>query len=153
IARIETVLAASLLLLASCGGPGRAPGAVVEWIAGHDAPAFDPDGPPDALRWAIERQLSRGLTDEDSVGRIVPAAAESIAMSPDGLTVRFRLRPGLAFTDGHACTSEEFRTALRAGLGRTDQATRQSLLGAIVGVGAVRSGRKLPALGIDAPDP
>ena len=154
IARFPAVLAASLLLfMPACGGPRGARGTVIEWIAGHDAPAFDPDGPPDALRWAIERHLSRGLTDEDSAGRIVPAAAESITISPDRLTVRFRVRSGLAFTDGHPCTSEEFRTALRAGLGRTDHATRQALLGAIVGVAAVRSGRKLPALGIDAPDP
>src|SRR6267378_1921942 len=151
--RKSALVAVALLGLApACGGTGRPSGAVIDWVAGYDAPGFDPDGPPDALRWAIERQMSRGLTDEDSSGRIVPAAAESISISPDGLTVRFRLRPHLAFADGHPCVSEDFRSALRGGLARPDHGTRERLLGAVVGMSAVRAGRKLPPLGIETPD-
>jgi len=151
--RIPALASAALALVAcACSGPRRPPGAVVVWIAGHEAPRFDPDGPPDALRWAIERQLSRGLVDEDTSGRIVPAAAESITVSRDRLSVRFKLRTGLAFTDGHPCTSEDFRLALRGGLARTDHATRERLLAAVTGMPAVRAGRKLPPLGIETPD-
>src|SRR5262249_29396795 len=41
---------------------------------------------------------------------------------------------------------------LESGLGRRDHATREWLLGAIRGVDAVRSGRRVPELGIETPD-
>ena len=146
-------LAAALILLMLACAPRHAPrGTLIEWLVGHEAPDFDPDGPPEALRWALERHLSRGLVDEDSSGRIVPAAAESIAVSSDGLTVRFHLRPGLAFTDGRPCASPDFRAALETGLARRDHGTRAALLGAVRGVEAVRAGRPLPPLGIETPD-
>jgi ABC-type transport system substrate-binding protein len=145
-------LLALALLSPACSGTGHSHGAVIEWVAGHDQPAFDPDGPPDALRWALERQLSHGLTEEDSSGRIVPAAAESIGVSRDGLTLRFRLRPDVTFTDGRRCTSHDFRAALESGLARSDHGTRAVLLAAVRGVDGVRAGRPLPRLGIETPD-
>ena len=148
------VLGAALLAIV-VGGPGCVPrdGATrVEWLAGRTQPAFDPDGPPNALRWALERQLSCGLTEEDAGGGVVAAAAESVTVAPDGRTVRFRLRSNLRFTDGARCTSADFRAALEGGLASTEHSTRAALLGAIRGVEAVRAGRPLPALGIDTPD-
>ena len=53
LARTRVLLACSFLLLAltSCSR-GSAPVPVSQvWVAGHAQPAFDPDGPPDALRW------------------------------------------------------------------------------------------------------
>ncbi len=149
------LIGAGLLALfgAGCGAArhGRG-GASADWLAGHGEPAFDPDGPPEPLRGSIERLLSRGLMDEDATGRIVPAAAESIRVSRDGLTVTFRLRRGLRYTDGQACTSADFRAALEGGLTRTEHGTRGLLLAAVRGVEAVRLGRALPRLGIETPD-
>jgi ABC-type transport system substrate-binding protein len=123
------------------------------WIFGADAPRFDPDGPPDVRRWSVERELSRGLLEEDASGRAVPAAAESVSVSPDSLVYTFHLRRGLRFADGTPCASDAFRSALVAGLGRPDHATRAWVLAAVRGVDQVRVGKPLPALGIDAPDP
>lgn len=141
-----------LLLLAGCAP--QPPATITRtWIAGATEPAFDPDGPPQALRWSLERLLSRGLVERDSSGHVVPAAAESVGVSPDGRTWTFRLRAGLAYTDGTPVTSADFRDALVAGLPREDHATRAWLLAAVRGVGAVRAGRPLPPLGIETPDP
>ena len=122
------------------------------WVFGVDAPRFDPDGPPDPRRAAIEHLLTRGLVEEDSTGRVLPVAAARIEVSNDSLLYTFHLRPGLRFTDGSPCRSGVFRDALRAGLLRSDHSTRRWQLAAIRGVDAIRAGRPLPALGIEAPD-
>jgi ABC-type transport system substrate-binding protein len=123
------------------------------WIAGRPEPAFDPGGPPEPLRWSLERLLSRGLVEEDSSGRLVPAAAEGWEWSADSLVLRFRLRDGLVFTDGSPCGSASFRAALLRGLGRTDHGSSAALLGSIAGMDRVRAGRPLPPLGIETPEP
>ncbi len=132
--------------------PARPKPVSLRWWMGRSAPRFDPDGPPDAARWALERMLSRGLVDEDSSGRIVPAAALRHEYSPDSLTLTFHLRPALRFVNGARCGSREFRTALESGLRRTDHATVAWALAAVKGVDAIRARRPLPALGIETPD-
>src|SRR6266545_4139767 len=97
---LRGALALALLLGgASCGA--RPPRIVTcAWWVGRSPPAFDPGGPPDATRWALERLLTRGLVEEDGEGRIVPVAAARVRVSRDGLAVTFHLRRGLRFTDG-----------------------------------------------------
>jgi ABC-type transport system substrate-binding protein len=146
-----SVLAA--ILFAGCGGKTPVRGTKCTWVAGRAQPAFDPTGPRDPLRWSLERLLTRGLVEEDSSGNPVPAAAEGWEWSADSLTVTFRLREGLMFTDGSPCRSEDFRRALVAGLARTDHASKAWLLGSVAGVSRVRAGRALPSVGIDTPDP
>lgn len=122
------------------------------WTLGCTQPAFDPDGPTDAVRVALERCLSRGLVERDANGRIVAAAATRFAWSADSLQLTFQLPAGSTFTDGSPVTSEDFRRALIGGLGREDHSTRAWLLGSIRGVAEVRAGRALPPLGIETPD-
>jgi ABC-type transport system substrate-binding protein len=138
---------------AGCGGGNAHAPVVRAWVVGRPGPDFDPQGPPDPTRWAIERLLSHGLVDEDSTGRIVPAAARGIAASADSLTWTFRLDPALAFADGTPCHSDDLRDALIAGLGREDHSTKAWLLSAVRGVDQVRAGKPMPALGIESPDP
>ena len=137
---------------AGCGGK-RAATVTFHWWMARTAPSFDPDGPPDAARAAIERLLTRSLVEEDTLGKPVLVAARNLTISPDRLRYTFEIRDDLRFTDGTPCRSENFRDALEAGLGRRDHSTREWLLGAVRGVDAVRAGRRLPVLGIDAPDP
>jgi ABC-type transport system substrate-binding protein len=144
-------LAAAALAPTGCSRPAPRATACV-WLMGRDEPTFDPDGPPDPWRWALERMLTRGLVEEDSTGRIVPAAAERFELSPDSLTFTFHLRPGLRFTDGSPCRSADFRRALEGGLNRRDHATRAWLLAAVRGVDRVRAGKPLPEIGIETPD-
>ena len=140
------------LLLVGCGHGQPPARPSTTWIVGRSAPAFDPDGPRDDVRWALERQLSLGLTERDSGGQVTPGIADSIGCSSDSLTWTFRLRAGLKFTDGTPVTSTHVREALVGGLARADHATRAWLLVALAGVDKVRAGRKLPRLGIDTPN-
>ena len=141
----------SLGSISGCMMSGKGP-VTRAWVAGAVEPAFDPDGPPHALRWSLERLLSRGLVEVDSAGQVIPGAAESVTVSADRKVWTFRLRKGLRFTDGSAVSSTDFRDALVAGLGREDHATRAWQLAAVSGVDRVRAGRDLPELGIEAPD-
>ena len=152
-ARFVVLLVLAALCCAGCAGRPTARGTSCVWIAARPEPAFDPGGPPDPLRWSIERLLARGLVEEDSSGALVPGAAERWEWSADSLTLTFHLRPGLAFADGSPCGSADFRRALDTGLGREDHGSRAWLLRAVSGVERVRAGRPLPPLGIETPDP
>ncbi len=147
-------VAALTLALAGCGASGPAPRPHAQWVLGTLEPAFDAEGPPDPVRAAVERLLTRGLVEEDVEGRAVPGIpGERIEWSADSLLVTFRLPVGLRFTDGSPCTAEAFRTALLAGLARLDHSTRRWQLAAVKGVDAIRLGKPLPAtIGIEAPD-
>lgn len=139
------------LAIAGCGGT-TPPRTTFTWVVGQGEPKFDPHGPPDPVREAIERLLSLDLVREDSTGRIAEGAARSWDVTPDGLTYTFHLRPRLERHGGTA-TSADFRVALEAGLNRLDHAHDAWLLGPVVGVDKVRAGRPLPPLGIATPDP
>jgi len=151
---VSAVLAvlAVLALASSCERRASEPASTLIWYAGRSRPAFDPDGPPDALRFALERHLSRGLVERDSSGRIRAGIASAIECSSDSLTWTFRLPAALRYIDRSKVTSRDLRDALLAGLGRDDHATRSWLLGAVRGVSQVRAGRSLPSLGIETPD-
>jgi ABC-type transport system substrate-binding protein len=145
------------LVVVALGGAGcarEAPrsGSSCFWLAGRVEPAFDPAGPPDVLRWSIERLLTRGLVEEDSSGAIVPAAAERWEWSADSLTLTLHVRPHLTFADHSPCGSADFARALLAGLASTRHGSKAWLLGAVSGVERVRAGKPLPAVGISAPD-
>ena len=152
-------IAATILLVvvalacAGCTPSPRARPTTFAWVAGKPEPSFDPQAPPDPVRWALGRLLSHGLVEEDSTGRILPAAAESIEISADRLSYTFHLRPRLTFVDGTPCGSGDFRVALESGLTRTDHITQAWLLAAVEGVERVRAGqRQRPADGIETPD-
>ena len=144
-----------LVALAACAGTcsaPEAPPALARWLVPRPAPLPDPGGPPDDVRWAIERLLGRGLVDEDSGGRVVPALARTFAPAADGLTWTFTLRPGLTFANGETLRSMHVREAIERGFSRRDHATQRWLLRAVEGVSAIRPGRPLPKLGIQTPD-
>jgi ABC-type transport system substrate-binding protein len=151
-ARVGAVVPLVTLLLGSCAAPRREPVTVV-WVVGQTPPGFEPQAPPDPVRWAIERLLTRGLVEEDSSGQARLAAAESLAVSDDGLVYTFRLRPRLSFADGSPCSSAAFRRALVKGLNHPEHSTFAWLLSAIEGMDRVRAGKPLPPLGIETPDP
>lgn len=135
-----------------CARPESPRAPAFHWVAGCAEPGFDPGGPPEPVRWALERLLTRGLVSTDSSGRVVPDAAERWEWSPDSLTLTFHLRAGMRFVDGSPCGSGDFARALTRGLARTDHGTQAWLLAAVRGVDRVRAGRPLPALGIETPD-
>jgi ABC-type oligopeptide transport system substrate-binding subunit len=77
---------------------------------GAEPESFDPGlavGQPDGR---VCRLMFEGLTQPDPhTLESRPAQAYRWDISPDGLTYAFHLRPGLAWTDGHPVTAEDFR--------------------------------------------
>jgi hypothetical protein len=146
------IMSAVAMTTSGCGGRAESPGTRFAWVIGRVPPRFDPDGPPDPARWALERLLTRGLVREDSTGAVVVAAARRVEVSDDSLVYTFRLPAELAFMDGSPCHSAHFRAALEAGLARSDHGTKAWLLSAVRGVDRVRAGKPLPPLGIETPD-
>lgn len=156
--RLLAVGLAALALATGCARVRQPAGTRFEWVAAHPAPAFDPAGPPEPLRAALERLLSRGLVDLDPSGRVMPAGAGRWSWSAGGRTLTFHLRRGLTFTDGAPCASRDFARALTTGLSRRDHATQAWLLRAVAGVafgGATAAHRREAAgrvAGILTPD-
>src|SRR5438876_7606265 len=135
-------IAAPLVLacgvLAGCAPAGPPHPVSFQWLVGRPEPAFDPQGPPDPVLWSLLRLLNHGLVEEDSALAIVPAAAEEVAISEDGLTYTFHLRPALQYMDGTRCASGDFRACLEAGLRRSDCGIQAWALAAVRGVDRVR---------------
>ncbi|HYM81389.1 MAG TPA: ABC transporter substrate-binding protein [Candidatus Limnocylindria bacterium] len=146
------VLAGVVIVIAASCAPPPPARVSFTWAIGRAEPRFDPGGPPDPVRWAIERLLGRGLLEEDTSGAIVPAAAARHEVTPDGLVHTFHLRPGLRFGDGTRCGSGDFRRAIESNLNRLDHATQLWLLESLAGTDDVRAGQPLPPLGIATPD-
>ncbi len=147
---------ACLLWLAlASAGCAREPARMVTvtWVVGQPLPVFDPQGPADPVRAALERLVSRGLVEERPDGRVVLAAAESLWVTPDSLVFGFRLPASLKFVDDTPCTSEDFAQTLLSGLNRVDHGTYRWLFSAVSGAERVRPGRPLPPVAIATPDP
>lgn len=150
--RRGSLLLVAALAIGSCERKAPPAPSVATWVAALTQPAFDPDGPPEPVRWSLERLLSRGLVELDSTGAVRPACAERYEFGTDSLSLTFHLRADLRFTDGTRVTSADFRDALQGGLARSDHGTRAWLLMALQGIERVRAGKPLPALGIETPD-
>ncbi len=141
-----------LLVLTGQGcAPAPTPASRAVWVAGAPMPVFDPHGVADPLREVLERSISRGLTELDSLGAVMPALAARWAWSADRCTLRFTLRAGLRFADDSLVHPEDVRTALVAALARTDHRRSGHLLAAVKGVEPGRA-RKVTPLGIEAVD-
>ncbi|MDX2222791.1 MAG: peptide ABC transporter substrate-binding protein [Rhodospirillaceae bacterium] len=54
-----------------------------------------------------------GLTTVDPQVNVIPGAAESWAISPDGKTYTFKIRPGMTWSDGRPVTADDFAYAFR----------------------------------------
>jgi oligopeptide transport system substrate-binding protein len=149
-------------LVAGAAGSGRvlgqagAPAATgrLRRAVASEVTSLDPQRPTGSLTTEMAAELFTGLTAWDAAGRLGRGCAESWSASADGLTWTFRLRPGLAWSDGAPLTSRDFLFTLRRYLAPETGAAQASRLDAIVGARDLRFGRGDPAkLGVTAPDP
>jgi oligopeptide transport system substrate-binding protein len=94
-----------------------------------------------------------GLTTVDSKVNVIPGAAESWAVSPDGKTYTFKIRKGMQWSDGTPVTAEDFAYAFRRTMDPKTASRAAPLLYMIVGAREVNGG-KLPVdkLGVRAVD-
>lgn len=102
----------------------------------------------------IINDLFEGLTTVGPDGKIVPGAAESWTVSPDGLTYTFKLRSNLMWSDGKALGADDFVYSLRRLLDPATAATFASFLYPIKNAKTINAGQApSDSLGVKAKDP
>ncbi len=101
----------------------------------------------------ILRDLYEGLVAYDAKGNLVPGAAESWSMSPDGLLYTFRLRPDARWSNGDPVRSNDFVYSFRRIMTPATGAKYANVLYPIKNGRAVNKGEMKPEeLGVKAPD-
>jgi oligopeptide transport system substrate-binding protein len=116
------LLAVAILGMAACGGgkdEGNAVPQVLRARIAGDPETLDPQKGGFATDISIMRQLFRGLVYFDQDLNVVAAAAEGVpsfengGISEDGLTYTFKLREGLAWSDGSPLTAHDWEYSLK----------------------------------------
>ena len=103
---------------------------------------------------AILNDLFVGLTSYDPNGKVAAGLAESWQVSEDGLTWRFKLRPGLRWSDGEPLTAEDFVYSFRRAVTPATAAPMADRLLMLGNAQAILNGQAEPAtLGVSAPSP
>lgn len=99
-----------LLLLAACQDGGREPLPKDRLIrlSDDEVKSLDPQKGSDLATNRIGQDQFEGLTRMNGEGLAEPGLASGWTISADGLAWRFRLRPGLRFSDGVAITPATF---------------------------------------------
>lgn len=105
-----------LMLLTACGSSekealNREPGTIIR-IADAEARGLDPQMVSELVSVRIATDQFEGLTRFSGEGKAEAGLAESWAISPDGKTWTFRLRPNLVFSDKHPITASVFVDAI-----------------------------------------
>ena len=89
-----------------------ATGALAESVwnrgANSDVQSLDPHKTSTVEEANILRDLFTGLVTEDAEGSVIPGAAESWTVSPDGKVYTFKLRGGAKWSDGSPVTAGDF---------------------------------------------
>lgn len=101
----------------------------------------------------IVRNAFEGLFESGEEGEAVPAAAESLSVSEDGLTATITLREDLRWSDGSAVTAGDYAFALRRLFTADYPSDYASDFLCIRGAAAILRGEKsAETLGVRAPD-
>lgn len=99
---------------------------------GHLNPAISTAGP----LHAVAGSLFNGLVALDEAGRPEPDLAQSWEVAADGLSVSFRLRPGITWHDGAAFTARDVQVSFEEILLHHHARARAGLASVIAGIEA-----------------
>jgi len=163
----RVVACLAMLLAAGCGrdtgresavdaGPAASaatPTVVFRRSSGPEPDTLDPQRAEDESSRDIIRDLFEGLVGETPDGELVPGAAESWDVSPDGLSWTFTLRPDGRWSNGDPLTAADFVAGLRRALDPATASSSAALLAPIEGAQEIIAGERPPeALGATAVD-
>lgn len=110
---VGCVFGAAIGIFCNAQAAPRLPGEL-SWSIGSDPLTFDPAKVDD--QWSeLVRYLTAGVLVRFNrlTQKVEPALAESWSESADGRTLRFRLRPGLQFSNGASLTSRDAAWSIR----------------------------------------
>ncbi len=145
---------ALLLALAMAAVPATGRAAQLERGNGPEPSTLDAHRCQEVACGNVLRDLYEGLVTEDAQGRLVPGMAEAWSVSADGRRWRFRLRPGLAWSNGEPIDAAQVVASFRRAFAPATAAPFGELFDALDNAQAVQAGRLPPQrLGVAAPDP
>ena len=118
-----------------------------------DPESLDPHKTSTVYEAHVLRDLFTGLTAQDAKANVIPGAAESWTVSPDGKVYTFKLRADGKWSDGSPVTADDFVFSWRRLLDQKTAAEYAYMLYPVVNGQAVNKGEKKPEeLGIKALD-
>jgi oligopeptide transport system substrate-binding protein len=118
-------------------------------MQGYQPDTLDPALVRDVTSWQYMLQIFSGLVTLNDRLEVVPDAAESVTVSPDGLTYTFRLRDDIKFHDGRLVVADDFRYSIERALDpATRSPTASQYLGDIVGARERANGRAASVAGL-----
>lgn len=147
---IRPWLAGLLVLL--CSLPASA-ASVLRIGNGAEPQTLDPHKSETVDASRIVRDLCEGLTSLAPTGELVPGAAQSWEISPDGLEYVFHLRPQGRWSNGEPVTAEDFVAGLRRAVDPKTGSSYAQMLAPLVNAEAIMAGKLAPeTLGAEAVD-
>ncbi|MBB3773702.1 oligopeptide transport system substrate-binding protein [Angulomicrobium tetraedrale] len=119
-----------------------------------DPESLDPHKTSTVYEAHILRDLFEGLVMQDATANLIPGAAASWTVSPDGTVYTFKLRPDATWSNGEPLTAEDFVYSLRRLEDPATGAEYASMLYVIKNGEEVNTGKAKPeTLGVRAVDP
>ena len=118
-----------------------------------DPESLDPHKTSTVYEAHILRDLFLGLTTEDAKSEVIPGAAESWTISPDGKVYTFKLRSGATWSDGTPVTAADFVFSWERVVDPATAAEYAYMLEPVVNAKEITAGKMKPAeLGVKAVD-
>jgi oligopeptide transport system substrate-binding protein len=148
------------LLLVGCGGgdgpADTSPAAETAQLSRGNGPepdSLDPQRARVLSSMNLLRDLFEGLTSLDRDAAVVPGAAESWTVSPDGLEYTFKLRPNLRWSNGDPLVAADFVAGMRRLVDPATASQYAQVFEPVVNAAAIiRGERPAQELGVSAPD-
>ncbi|MEI7785486.1 MAG: ABC transporter substrate-binding protein [Betaproteobacteria bacterium] len=115
---------ALLVLMVPCLALAAPAGRLTVAVPSEPA-TLDPHKSSNRYNYMFNSNMFEGLYIRNDKAELVPALAESVAVSPDGLTYTFKLRKGVKFHDGSTMSAEDIKFSLERAI---NPATKNPLL-------------------------
>ena len=162
--RFVTLLAAIGLALSGCTGgavpappstPQNEPQQVLRDASEIDEPPFlDPAMATDGISLMPIQQIFVGLVRFDKDLKVIPWAADSWDVSPDGKTYTFHIHKGIKWHDGQGeVTAQDFKYSIERTIKKKESTVSMLYLGDIVGAKDLLDGKAETLESVKASDP
>ncbi len=150
------IIAAAVMLLSGCGNADSTSATELNIHIGTSPTTIDPQMVSDTNSSAVVKFFTSTLYEYNSNRELVPGLAESCEVSEDGLTVTYRLRDGLQWSNGSPLTADDFVYAFQR---LADPSTKSGAIYLITDCCLIKNASKVctgelsvSELGVSAPD-